>query len=178
MRTIAIAVVVCAVLSALAGYAGYRHGWDYRGAVEAEAAAKAEREHKKLLDAERIRGDGLALALDREKQNIKETVIERIKEVPKVTVKYVEVAGEVPKIIPPAIYTVGFVRVWNDSLYANGVSKASGEPSDSSDRADQVRAAIDSPDILQNHIINAGKYAECRSQLNRLIDWHEGKAAQ
>lgn len=168
------AILAAVVLwGASAGFA-YYEGWARRGDHEAAQQLKTEREWQAKVEAERKRGDALALDLEAEKRNIKTVTVEVIKEVPKVTTVYVEKPGEAPKPIPPAVYTWGFVGLWNDALAAR-LPGAAGEPAGAAGAADLARAPIDSPDLLENHAVNAGKYAECRAQLNALIDWHEGK---
>lgn len=160
---------------ALAG-GGYYEGWEKRGDHEAALALKAKEAADKALEQERVRGDQLATDLEHEKQNIKTVTVEVVKEIPKVTTVYVEAPGEAPKPIPPGIYTNGFVRLWNSALFpTGGVRSAAGESLDLSGGADTVRAKIDSPDILANAGDNFGKYAECRTQLRKLIDFEKGR---
>ncbi|ATI15733.1 DNA-packaging protein [Bordetella phage vB_BbrM_PHB04] len=165
------------LVAALTGGAFYK-GWDMRGDREAANQLKAQQKLQAEIDAQRARGDKLAADLELEKRNIKTVTVEVIKEVPKVTKVYVEKPGEPPKAIPPAVYTNGFVRVWDRALRPD-LPAAAGEPAGPSGGADLARAPVDSPDILNNHAVNASQYAECRAQLNALItDWESrtGKA--
>lgn len=156
---------------------GYAAGWSQRGDHEAAIALKAKIAADVELEKERKRGDALATDLEIEKRNIKTVTVEVIKEIPKVTTVYVEVPGEAPKIIPPAIVTFGAVRLYNIALRPD-LPKAASEFAYPPGATDITRAKVDTPDILAVHAINASKYAECRSQLNKLIDWHEGKSPQ
>ena len=108
---------------------------------------------------------------------MKTVAVEVIKEVPKYTRVYVEKPGEDPKPIPAAVITWGAVGLWNDAL-AGGLSDAPGKPARPAGAPELSRAPVDIPDLLNNEAINAGKYAECRATLNKLIDWYEGKKAQ
>lgn len=164
------------VLAALVAAAGYG-GWEFRGDHEAAKQVKAAQAWQKLMDAEVARGNKLAADLETEKQNIKTVTVEVIRRVPEVTTVYVEVPGETPKAIPDAVFTRGFVGLWNDALAAD-LSGAAGKPADPpAETYALVRARINQADVLTNHTINAGRYAECRAQLNKLIDWHEGRSA-
>lgn len=167
-------ILGCVVLfGALMGGA-YYEGWTMRGDREAAKELQAQQAMQKQIDDQRARGDQLAADLEKEKQNIKTVTIEVVKEVPKVVTKYVEKKGEAPKAIPPAIYTNGFVGLWNDSLSARMPVSASG-PDGAAGGSDIVRARIDSADILTNHAVNASQYAECRAQLNKLIDFEQAR---
>lgn len=171
--------LILAAMLAVLGLAGgsYYAGWSMRGDREAANQLKAARAAAVKLEEERKRGDGLALELEQEKQNIKTVTVEVVKEVPKYTTVYVEKPGEDPKPIPPAVITWGAVGLWNDAL-AGGVPDAPGKPARPAGATDLSRAPVDTSDLLSNEAINAGKYAECRATLNKLIDWHEGKKAQ
>lgn len=156
---------------------GYYQGWERRGDHEAAVQLKATLAANKLLAEEKLRGDGLAAELELEKRNIKTVTIEVIKEIPKVTTVYVEVPGETPKAIPPAVITFGAVRLFNRSLRPDlpaGASEFAYPPG----ATNVTRAPVDTPDILAVHAENGAKYAECRTQLNKLIDYELGKPAQ
>lgn len=171
-------LILAAVLAVLGLTGGaYYAGWSMRGDREAANQLKAERVAAAKLEEERKRGDGLALELEQEKQNIKTVTVEVVKEVPKYTKVYVEKPGEDPKPIPAAVVTWGAVGLWNDAL-AGGLPDAPGKPARPAGATDLSRAPVDTPDLLTNEAINAGKWAECRATLNKLIDWHEGKKAQ
>lgn len=156
---------------------GYAAGWSQRGDHEAGIALKAKIAADAKLEEERKRGDALAIDLEGEKRNIKTVTVEVIKEIPKVTTVYVEVPGETPKIIPPAVVTFGTVRLFNVALRPD-LPKTASEFAYPPGTTDITRARVDVPDILSVHAVNAAKYAECRAQLNKLIDWHEGKSPQ
>lgn len=160
---------------ALAG-GGYYEGWQKRGDHEAAVQLEIVNQKNIQIEVERARADGLASELEQEKQNIKTVTVEVIKQVPMVTTIYTERVGDAPLPIPPAVYTVGFMRLWNDALFATSqLPTGAGQPLDISGGADTLRAKIDSPDVLYNHLENAGKWAACRAQLRKLIDVEKGR---
>lgn len=168
--------IIAALVASIALSVGsYYAGWQQRGDHEAAITLKAKIAADANLAAERKRGDGLATELEKERLNIKTVTIEIIKEVPKVTTVYKERENAPTIQIPEHIYTVGFVRLWNES-YIPDLRKTPSKFADQTGRADDlIRAKVVADDILQNHIENAGKWAKCRADLNKLIDWHEGK---
>lgn len=173
MKTIIAAVV--AVLAMLG--ASYYAGWHQRGVKDLADQVAEKEEHEAFLKAERDRGDKLAADLELEKRNIKTVTVEVIKKIPEVTTIYVERGSNEVKPIPPAIYTFGFVRLYNSALRPE-LPKTASEFAYPSGTTDITRAEVATRDVLAVHAINAGKYAECRAQLNKLIDWHEGKSPQ
>ena len=155
---------------------GYYEGWSQRGDHEAALQLVAERAAADDLKKERERGDALAVQLDIERGAIHEATITQIKEIPAVTTTYQEAPDAPVQNIPPAVYTVGFVRLWNDSLYTS-LPKPTGQPFGAAESTDTLRAKIDSPDVLANAVENFGKYAACRAQLNKLIDFELGRGS-
>jgi hypothetical protein len=153
---------------------GYYEGWEMRGDHEAAVALKVKERADKALADERARGERLAADLEEEKRNVKTVTVEVVKEVPKVTTVYVEVPGEAPKAIPPAVITWGAVRLYNRALRPDlpGSAREFAYPPGGTD---VTRAPVDTPDILSVHAENGGKYAECRAQLNKLIDFELGR---
>ena len=168
---IVISLMVLIVSNSITGVTA----WRARGYHEAAVALATKLEWDKKLEQERQRGDGIATALELEKRNIKTVTVEVIKEIPTVTTTYIEVPGEPEKIIPPAIYTYGFVRLWNNALLPANMPGSTGKPADQAARPGAARAPIDSPDILANAAENFSRYAECRAQLNALIDFEVGR---
>lgn len=163
-----------AAISVAVVVGSYWAGWSARGDREAARLLEEQKHYAELLEKERQRGDQLAVALEKEKQNIKTVSVEVVKEVPKVTTVYVERPGDAEKPIPPAVITWGTVRLYNRALRPD-LPGTAGEFAYPPGRSDLARAPVDIPDILNNHVVNASKYAECRAQLNALIDWHEGR---
>ena len=155
---------------------GYYEGWSQRGDHEAALQLVAERAAAKRLAAETARADGLAAQLVVEQGTIHERIVEVIKEVPKVTTVYVEKSGEEAKTIPPAVIVWGAVRLFNSALRPDLPDSAI-EFAYPTGATDITRAPVDTPDILSVHIENAGKYAACRAQLNKLIDFELGRGS-
>lgn len=149
-------------------------GWKLRGDHEAALQLEAKKDWDKKLAEEKARGDDLAVKLEAEKNNIKTITIESIREIPKVTTIYVEKPGEAAKTIPPAVIVWGAVRLFNRTLRPDLPITAS-ELAYPAGTTDITRATVDFPDVLNVHTENAGKYAECRAQLNKLIDWEVGQ---
>jgi hypothetical protein len=159
------------LLASLVGGAFYK-GWEMRGDRDAALQAKAEKEWQSKVDAERERGEKLAAALEVEKQNIKTVTVEVVKEIPKYTKVYVERPGDAPKPIPPAVINWGAVGLYDRALRPDLPSTA-GEFARPAGATDLTRSPADVADVLGADAENAGRYAECRAQLNALIDWHE-----
>lgn len=96
-------------------------------------------------------------------------------------VVYRTLVERVPYVVPQDSgnwYSAGFVGVWNAAL--SGEDPVPGAAGESAQAAAAARAAgapsATSDDaILRNHIENARRFAECRDQLNALIDWWEGR---
>lgn len=77
--------------------------------------------------------------------------------------------GEVGKVTSGGVCLGGdAVSLWDSALAgeANVPAASAG--------AAQTAPATDTA-VLNNFIDNAAQYADCRRQLNALIDWHEGK---
>lgn len=171
-----------AALIAAIGLAGggYYEGWSLRGDRDSAqyllAQKKADDAWQGKVDAANARGDKLAADLETEKGNIKTVTVTQIQRVPVVTKSYAEKFGETLKAIPAAVYTVGFVGVYNDALdpsVEHALPIPAGVAPGSAGDPNTARASIDTPDVLNNVVVNGGKYADCRAQLNKLIDWHD-----
>jgi hypothetical protein len=162
-----------------AGAFGYYEGDSTRGARDAATYAAAQKKADDAwqgkIDVANSRGNKLAADLELEKANVKTVTVTVVKEIPKVTTVYKETAGAPSIAIPDAIYTWGFVRLWDDALdptVKHDVSGAAGVPAGSAAEADLVRSTVSTQDVLGNSVQNSGQYADCRNQLNALIDWH------
>lgn len=109
----------------------------------------------------------------------KQTVVYRDirKKVPYVVTQYIERPGADLKDLPAAMYTVGFVRLWNDALDGT----VSGSAADSSgitakagaagEAADFLPSGTTVGDLLGNHIDNAERCNGITTQLIDLIDY-------
>lgn len=168
------AIIGALVLAISLAGGGYYQGWERRGDREAAIQLEKERQAARDLDNERKRGDVLAGELELAKREVRTVAVEVVKEIPKVTTVYIEVPGEAAKPIPPAVITFGAVRLYNRALRPD-LPGTAGEFAYPSGATDATRAPVDTPDILAVHAENGAKYAECRAQLNALIDWHQGR---
>jgi hypothetical protein len=167
---------LCALLLAVAlATGGFYEGWSMRGDHEAAVQLRAKKLADKALDKERVRGDDLAIQLEVARREVKTVTVEVVKEIPKVTTVYKESPNAPLQPIPDPVYTVGFVRLWNDAYASSGVRSGAGKPAGAAGEADLVRAPVSSADLLANHAENAGKHADCYAQLNKLIDFEEGR---
>lgn len=174
--------VILAVVLAIggAGAFGYYKGDSTRGKLDAATYAAAQKKAddawQKKLDAATDVGNKLAATLAVVKEKIQTVTVTQIQRVPVVTKSYEEQFGETLKAIPAAVYTAGFVGVWNNALdpsVEHALPVPAGVAAGSAGDPNVARAAIDTPDVLSNEVVNGGKYADCRAQLNKLIDWHE-----
>ena len=168
------AIVAALVLAIGLAGGGYWKGWDMRGDHEAAVALELRKQTDIVLEVERSRADGLSVELAAELQNVKTITIETIKEIPTVTTVYIEKAGDEPIAIPPAVVTAGTVRLYNRSLRPD-LPAGAGQFAYPAGTTDITRAKVGIPDILGVHVENAGRYAECRAQLNKLIDFQIGR---
>lgn len=169
--------IIIAILVALigTGAGGFGAGWSLRGDHEDAIALDLKKAQDAKIDAERKRADDLAGELEIERRNIKTVTVEVVKEIPKYTTVYVEKPNEEPRPIPPAVVVWGAVRMFDRALrpdLPDGSSEFAYPPG----ATDITRAPVDISDILSVHAVNAGKWAECRAQLNKLIDYEKGKA--
>jgi len=129
---------------------------------------------------EQERADQLAKQLA-DTQRLQRQTSERLTgEINRVTTLYRRALNKPPEPLPAAVFTTGFVRVWNS---ANGIAANSGlpaaetarraaAPSDPTTAADQLDSGVSQGDVLINHTRNAELHASCRAQLNSLINWN------
>jgi len=146
----------------------------------AEATAKAANEAVKDLRVQRDRGDLLATQLADAKESFRKNTDQLKGEIARVTTLYRRTLESAPEPLPSGVFTVGFVRVWNN---ANGIGTAvparqarqttSGiaTSSDGAGAADSLDSGVTQPLVLANQIRNGELHSSCRAQLNRLIDW-------
>lgn len=173
------ALLAAVIAIGAAGSFGFYKGDRMRAAEDSAQYAAAQRKADAVwqgkVDAANARGDKIAADLEVEKANVKTVTLTVVKEIPKVTTVYKEKAGAPSIAIPDAVFTWGFVRLWNDALdpsVKHDVSKSAGVTADTAGDADLVRSPVATADVLANEAQNAGQYADCRNQLNALIDWH------
>jgi len=146
----------------------------------AEATAKAANQAVEDLRVQRDRGDLLATQLADVKESFRKNTDQLKGEIARVTTLYRRTLKSAPEPLPAGVFTVGFVRVWNN---ANGIGTsvpaqqarqaASGiaTPPDGAGAADSLDSGVTQPLVLANQIRNGELHSSCRVQLNRLIDW-------
>lgn len=146
----------------------------------AEATAKAANQAVKDLRVQRDRGDLLATQLADAKESFRKNTDQLMGEIARVTTLYRRTLESAPEPLPAGVFTVGFVRVWNN---ANGIGTAvpaqqarqtaSGIATspDGTGAADSLDSGVTQPLVLANQIRNGELHSSCRASLNRLIDW-------
>ena len=146
----------------------------------ADATSKAANQAVEDLRAQRNRGDLLASQLADAKESFRKNTDQLKGEIARVTTLYRRTLESAPEPLPAGVFTVGFVRVWNN---ANGIGTAvpaqqtrqatSGIATspDGAGAADSLDSGVTQPLVLANQIRNGELHSSCRAQLNRLIDW-------
>lgn len=146
----------------------------------ADATAKAAKQAVEDLRAQRDRGDLLATQLADAKDSLLNNTDQLKGEIARVTTLYRRTLESAPEPLPAGVFTVGFVRVWNN---ANGIGTSvpaqqtqqapsgTATPTDGTGAADSLDSGVTQPLVLANQIRNGELHSTCRVQLNRLIDW-------
>lgn len=146
----------------------------------AEATAKAANQAIQDLRVQRERADLLATQLADAKESFRKNTDQLKGEIARVTTLYRRTLDSAPEPLPAGVFTVGFVRVWNN---ANGIGTAvparqarqaaSGIATspDGAGAADSLDSGVTQPLVLANQIRNGELHSSCRASLNRLIDW-------
>lgn len=168
---------------ALAKASGDKATADLREAYAREklriANAATETANKATVDlrAEQAKGNQLASQLADTKESLRKTTDKLTGEIAHVTKLYRRALDAQPEPLPVAVFTTGFVRVWNT---ANGISatvpaqrSASGTaaPPSGTGTADDLDSGLTQDQLLTNQVRNGELHASCRAQLNSLIDW-------
>ncbi|MCK1791183.1 DNA-packaging protein [Pseudomonas violetae] len=143
-------------------------------ATEALAKAKAVAQ---LLQEQTERGNELASKLATTKQELRRNTDRLNGEIKHVTTLYRRTLDAVPEPLPVAVFTAGFVRVWNESL--NPIAMHTGQPvsgtaapSGRTGTADDLDSGITPAVLLTNQVRNSEKHASCRAQLKSLIEYY------
>lgn len=157
--------------------AGLRETFAQEKQGMAEAAASAAKQALASLIAEQVKGNQLASQLADTKDLLRKTTDKLTGEISRVTSLYRPTSDAQLEPLPVAVFTTGFVRVWNN---ANGISTAMPTPNRASGTAsppsgpgtaDELDSGLGQAQLLANHVRNAELYGICRAQLNHLIDW-------
>lgn len=149
---------------------------DYRSGIEADARKSAETAALNLA-AEAKRGDGLAAQLVAKNIELRKHTEQLNGEISRVTTLYRRALDAPPEPLPVAVFTTGFVRVWNNANSPDAVlpGKSAGDVvafAGGAGAADQLASRVTQQDLLTNHVRNSEKYASCRAQLKSLIEWN------
>lgn len=147
-----------------------------RLALAREDLAKAQATAQLILEQTK-RGDDLASQLVTTKQELRRNTDKLTGEINRVTTLYRRALDAPPEPLPTAVFTTGFVRVWNEGLNptamrarqpASGAAATSGSPGAADDLDSGVTPAV----LLTNQVRNSEKHASCRAQLTSLIEYY------
>ncbi|WP_339429491.1 DNA-packaging protein [Pseudomonas taetrolens] len=154
------------------------HAMEKTEAAEARTAAALKA--NTILRAEQARGSQLAVLLADTKINLRKTTDQLTGEISRVTKLYRRALDAQPEPLPVAVFTTGFVRVWNT---ANGISATNptvpapsstiriASPPGGTGAPDDLDSGLSQNQLLTNQVRNAELHGICRAQLNGLIDW-------
>ncbi|MFC7419362.1 hypothetical protein ACFQNF_05665 [Iodobacter arcticus] len=173
---------------ALGGYGGFQWATSMADAEladqrEAALLGRLELAHYNAELQSRIQahGEKLASELDQTRAQLNEARVQLSRSVSRVTTIYKASPNAAPQPLPAAVFTTGFVRVWNSALAMPATSDQQtttniADAASACDSADCLLASsITQADILTNHIDNALRCQSIEAQLNQLINWHEGQ---
>lgn len=176
-----------AITTLAAGAGGYGLGHRSAQAKGETALANLKRDHALLmataagqaLDKEReltATANQLGFQLLQERARYAEDTDQLKRSIARVTSQYRPAPGAPLQPVPQCVFTHGFVGVYNGAIGAALVPPTipAAGAADAADPAEALDAGVQQADILE-HITDYGQ--RCRdieSQLNRLLDWHEG----
>jgi hypothetical protein len=145
----------------------------------AEAATTAASKIIDDLRAEQAKGNQLANQLADTKETLRQTTDRLTGDIARVTKLYRRSINAQPEPLPTAVFTAGFVRVWNT---ANGIGPSpamptpngSGRttaPASGTGPADDLDSGVTQKQLLNNQVRNGELHGTCRAQLTSLINW-------
>ncbi|PMY49124.1 MULTISPECIES: hypothetical protein [Pseudomonas] len=148
--------------------------------AQALAAKRAAEAASQQLMSEVNRGNDLAKQLADQKAELRRTTENLTKEIANVTTNYRRALDAQLEPLPPAVFTNGFIRVWNSALGVAGAATvhastgASGVTASAggTGAADSLDSGLGQAALLLNHNRNSERAAACRAQLNSLIEWN------
>lgn len=143
----------------------------------AEQARVAAETATQALAVEIKRGDVLASQLATAKDELRKNTDRLTGEIQRVTTRYRRALDAPPEPLPAAVFTTGFVRVWNKALnpvamYASQPTSGTAAPAGSPGAADDLDSGITPAALLTNQVRNSEKHAVCRAQLTSLIEYY------
>ncbi|SDZ39386.1 hypothetical protein [Pseudomonas salomonii] len=169
---------------------GYDEGYGLAKAQGETVAADLRRKHAEenqrdsdaaltQLRTEQGRGNELATQLADAKEALRQTTERLTGDITRVTKLYRKALDAKPQPLPVAVFTNGFVRVWNT---ANGFASAPAMPTPNGSgrtpasasgpgTADDLDSGITQEQLLTNQVRNGELYGICREQLRNLIKW-------
>lgn len=144
----------------------------------AQAATAAANKAVADQRAEQVKGNQLASQLADTKERLRKTTDQLTGEIARVITRYRRALDAPPEPLPVAVFTTGFVRVWNS---ANGISPTAvptpsnasrtAAPPSGTGSADDLDSGVSQAQVLTNQVRNGELHGTCRAQLNNLIDW-------
>lgn len=145
-------------------------------AVEKQLAADADLARLRI---EQGKNNQLVSQLTDTKETLRQTTDRLTGDVARVTKLYRRALDAKPEPLPAAVFTTGFVRVWNA---ANGITPGSAvptpngsgrtsAPASGTGTADDLDSGVTQEQLLTNQVRNGELYGICRAQLKDLINW-------
>jgi len=147
--------------------------------VAAEAATTVANKIIADLRAEQAKGNQLASQLADTKESLRQTTDRLTGDITRVTTLYRRALNAQPEPLPTAVFTIGFVRVWNT---ANGFGPGPAMPTPNSPSrttasasrsgtVDDLDSGVTQDQLLTNQVRNGELHGTCRAQLTSLINW-------
>lgn len=195
-------LAVTAGIALAAGLGGLMAGHQYASAkgearlasLQATYAARAldaERQAREQLEAEQRRAAGLATELHQTKTRLQQNREELNRRIAHVTTSYRPAPDQEPRALPDAVFTWGFVGLWNDAIGvaagrvppADPAAGADGETGASETAGTGVRdplalSQVTQADVLAHHADYALRCRSIEAQLSAVIDFYQGRPGQ
>jgi hypothetical protein len=162
----------CVVVGTLAGGSAYL-GYRYKANADLVVQQQAELAHVAEMAKLQNMGQQVQAKFESHESQAHAAEATIIQEVPHVTKFYRPAPGAAPQPLPRAVFTNGFVRVWNDALDPGlpaDPAPAAGAPA-AHDPAGALDSGVTEADVLRNHALNAAECDTLRNQLNSIADW-------
>ncbi len=131
------------------------------------------------MRTEQARGNQLATQLADFKETQRKTTDRLTGDIARVTKLYRRALDAQAEPLPVAVFTTGFVRVWNT---ANGLAPSpqcqprngsgrTSAPASGAGTADDLDSGVTQEHLLTNQVRNGELHGVCRAQLTSLINW-------
>lgn len=146
-------------------------------ARRAEASAKAAAKRQAELQAQ---NDHLASQLATQQRTHRTNTDRLIGEITRVNDLYRESLDAPPQPLPVAVFTVGFVRVWDEATGARTAMPAAEDPGRAAAQgaegraAEQLDSGVSQSQLLEHHVRYAEQCLNTATQLDLLIDAVQG----